>query len=477
MSNTSPPKLFISYSWTTSAHERWVIELAERLVDDNIEVILDKWDLREGHDAHAFMERMVTDPDIKKVAMICDVAYANKADKRGGGVGTETQIITGEIYSNTAQDKFVAVIAEKDADGHAAVPAYYKSRIHIDLTDADRYEQEYERLVRWVYDKSLYVKPSLGKTPDFLTDTAARTLGNRSAMKRALDHLREGKPTATAALVDYLSSVAVEFGELRIVKDATTEFDEQVIRSIESFRATRDDVLAVIQAVARYQPTEENLLKIHRFFEELLGYYGPPSNVNSYSDWDFDNFIFVTHELFLHTIAIFIDGEHFEQARTLIATEFYVANSRVFGGNPMVSAAAINSGTGSLDRRNERLKLQRTSLRGDLLHDRCKSAFTRFESLAQADVLLFMHFKRAGAYWWPYTVIYLGPGRAPMPVFARASSTKFFNKLRVLFGLDTGEQMRAWIERLAADDRLPQAGYTRLPVEWLTAADTIATKE
>ncbi|WP_414954072.1 hypothetical protein [Caballeronia eucalypticola] len=97
--------------------------------------------------------------------------------------------------------------------------------------------------------------------------------------------------------------------------------------------------------------------------------------------------------------------------------------------------------------------------------------------MAQADVLLFMHFKRAGVYWWPYTAIYLGPGRAPFPVFARASSMKFFNKLRVLFGLDTAEQMRAWIKQLAANDDLPRAGHTRLPVEWLTAVDQIATKE
>jgi hypothetical protein len=47
---------------------------------------------------------MVTDPAITKVIMICDVAYVEKANRRASGVGTETQIITGEIYSNTTQD-------------------------------------------------------------------------------------------------------------------------------------------------------------------------------------------------------------------------------------------------------------------------------------------------------------------------------------------------------------------------------------
>lgn len=62
----SSPKLFISYSWSDSTHEQWVIELATELRESGVDVILDKWDLKEGHDAVAFMEKMVTDPEIKK---------------------------------------------------------------------------------------------------------------------------------------------------------------------------------------------------------------------------------------------------------------------------------------------------------------------------------------------------------------------------------------------------------------------------
>ena len=43
---------------------------------------------------------MVTDAEIKKVILICDKAYADKTDGRTGGVGTEAQIISGEIYEN-----------------------------------------------------------------------------------------------------------------------------------------------------------------------------------------------------------------------------------------------------------------------------------------------------------------------------------------------------------------------------------------
>ena len=94
------PKLFISYSWTSPAHEQWVLNLATELRESGVDVILDKWDLKEGHDAHAFMEKMVADQAIKKVALICDQLYSEKANGRSGGVGIEAQIISPEIYVN-----------------------------------------------------------------------------------------------------------------------------------------------------------------------------------------------------------------------------------------------------------------------------------------------------------------------------------------------------------------------------------------
>ncbi len=49
-------------------------------------VTIDKWDLKEGHDSIRFMEKMVTDPEIKKVIIVLNRAYAEKADARKGGV-------------------------------------------------------------------------------------------------------------------------------------------------------------------------------------------------------------------------------------------------------------------------------------------------------------------------------------------------------------------------------------------------------
>jgi hypothetical protein len=72
--------VFISYCWTSPEHEKWVHDLALRLMEtDGIDVKLDKWDLKPGQDKFAFMESMVNDNSIDKVLIICDKGYKEKA--------------------------------------------------------------------------------------------------------------------------------------------------------------------------------------------------------------------------------------------------------------------------------------------------------------------------------------------------------------------------------------------------------------
>lgn len=473
----TPPNLFVSYSWSSRAHEQWVLELAERLTQDGVHVVIDKWDLREGHDAHAFMEQMVTNSDITKVAIIFDKQYARKADERERGVGTETRLITSEIYQKSSQDKFVAVIAEKDSDDNPYIPAYYRGRIYIDLANASRVEEEYDRLLRWIFDKPLYSRPPIGKAPSFLDKKPAQRFGNTSDLKRVLDQLKDGKAVASATLDDYLTSVTVDLESLRIKKDFDIEFDQQVVDSIDSFLPTRDDIINVFQVVARYMPTEENVEKIPRFFEKILPYFCPPENVNSYSDFDFDGFKFIAEELYLYCIAIFLDAERFKQASFLMDTELYFPENRRFGGEPMVSVVALNSHIKSLSYRNERLKLSRASLHADLLHDRNKRSSIPFAALAQADIVLFLNRFGRNHSWWPTTSVYLTGGRATLPLFARARSKKFFAKMRPILNDDDVDRFKARINSIDESDAAPRWNYFRLRLATLVGIEGLGTAD
>ena len=241
-----PPKLFISYSWTTPSHVAWVIQLATRLRESGIDVILDKWDLKEGQDSHAFMERMVTDPEIKKVLIICDKEYVAKADDRSGGVGTETQIITPEIYGKQDQSKFVAVTTERDKAGEPYVPAFYGSRIFIDLSDSATYAENFEKLLRWAFDQPLNRKPPIGRKPEFLSEEErAVSLATSSPFMRAVDAIQNNRGNAVALTTEYFEELTAEFEKLRIEHNSEDPLDELVIQSIESFLPYRNEVIKI----------------------------------------------------------------------------------------------------------------------------------------------------------------------------------------------------------------------------------------
>ncbi len=153
---TKIPKVFISYSWSSPEHEQWVVNLGERLFLDGIGVKLDKWDLKEGQDKYDYMEQMVKDADISKVLVICDSTYKDKADNRIGGAGTETQIISKEVYDKTDQEKYIPIITEFDDNCKPCVPAFLESRIYLDFSNDSVYEESYEKMIRNIYGKPLF---------------------------------------------------------------------------------------------------------------------------------------------------------------------------------------------------------------------------------------------------------------------------------------------------------------------------------
>lgn len=476
----SPPKLFVSYSWSNPQHEQWVIDLATSLRESGVDVILDKWDLKEGHDAYAFMEKMVNDPAIEKVAIVCDEIYSAKADGRAGGVGTETQIISKEVYDNQQQDKFVVVVSEKDEQGRAYLPTYYKSRIYIDLSEPDSYAENFERLLRWIYNKPLYVKPELGGQPAFLTDANAITLGTTPAFRRALDAVKSNKAHASGAIDEYFELFSRNLERFRIEK-TEEEHDEQIVRNIAEFLPYRNESIQLFMAIAQYPPTEENIVKLHRFLESLIPYMNRPPEVTQYTDWDFDNFKFIVHELFLYAFSILVKYERFEQANYLLQNQYYVAGRSEYGNNVMVSFTVFREYMRSLEARNKRLELRRLSLRADMLEERSKSSGLEFRYLMQGDFILFMRAeiedKDGYSGWWPETLLYLFRFHAAFEVFARSVSTTYFDKVKCLLSINNKEDLVGLLQTYRnSERRLPRWEMNSVNPYGLLGYEELATK-
>ncbi|MES5323620.1 SEFIR domain-containing protein [Alcaligenes phenolicus] len=474
------PKLFISYSWSNAEHEQWVINLASELRESGVDVILDKWDLKEGHDAVAFMEKMVTDPDIKKVAIICDEKYAAKADGRAGGVGTETQIISREVYENQAQEKFVAVVCGKDESGKAYLPTYYKSRIYIDLSEADRYADNFERLLRWIFDKPLYVKPELGNKPSFLSEGEHVLLGTTAIFKRCIDAIKNHKAHAAGAFDDYCTAFSENLERFRISK-SEGEFDDAVINNIEEFLPFRNEVIQLFIAVAQYAPEEQFIHRMHRFLESMIPYMSRTHGISQWSDWDFDNYKFIVHELFLYALAILLKHDRIEQANYLLQQQYYLPGNSEYGRDTMVSFTVFRENLHSFDHRNQRLGLRRLSLRADLLKNRCTGIGIDFRYLLQADFVAFMRaeVETQDTYnqWWPETLVLLGHFNSPFEIFARSVSKSYFNNSKVLLSIEVPKDLEPLFKSYQDGSReLPRWQFDRFNPAALLGYKDLATR-
>ncbi|MGH1040399.1 SEFIR domain-containing protein [Bacillus wiedmannii] len=158
------PKVFISYSWSSEKHKEWVLDLATKLMaESGVDVILDRWHGVVGHDRFKFMEESIKVAD--KVLVICDKTYCEKANGRLGGVGTETIIITPNVYSDTRQEKFIPISLEVE-HGEYLLPDFFKSRFAL-VWNFDNVIESYGDLERLIWEKPLLKPPVRGKKPNF----------------------------------------------------------------------------------------------------------------------------------------------------------------------------------------------------------------------------------------------------------------------------------------------------------------------
>lgn len=455
------PKVFVSYSWSSPDYEQRVLELATELVRSGVEVILDKWDLKEGNDAIFFMEKMVTDPSIKKVMMICDKLYAEKADLRKDGTGTEAQIISKKIYDETDQNKFVAVVVEKDENDKPYLPTYYNNRIYIDLSSDADYTKNFEQLLRWIFDKRLYEKPDLGNPPAFLNYNKSNIFNTAVLYSRVVDSIKNHKENRYGMITEYLDIIINDFEKLRIkYKEEDVEnYDDLVIESITNFIPIRNELIEIFKLMSLYGFDDVILDQIHNFFESVTPFLDKPENAQSHREWDYDNYKFIVQELFLYFIGILLKNEKFLIISKLLLKRYY-SGDQDYGESIMLHFSKFRNYLSSMEHRNVRLKSGRLSLKADILKDRAQSVGINFNYIMQADFILFIRGLFDSLqydekfYWFPDTLLYTSHWPRAFEIFTKSESTSYFDNLKIIFNIKSKEDFKKIFELLKNNDRL-----------------------
>jgi hypothetical protein len=120
-----PVRAFISHTSKTPEATDWVKSLALYLIEQGVQARLDGFHLRRGMDLQQWMCNELA--LARKVIVVCDEAYKQKADGRLGGVGWETMIIQGDLASLPPDStKYQVVVRAKEID--KGLPIYLRTR-------------------------------------------------------------------------------------------------------------------------------------------------------------------------------------------------------------------------------------------------------------------------------------------------------------------------------------------------------------
>lgn len=462
------PKVFISYSWTNEDYRQWIVDLAKRLVHDGVDVVIDVWDLVEGQDKYVFMEQMVKSSGIEKVLIMCDEKYKLRADEREGGVGDETQIISSDVYDDVKQEKFIPIVATRDENGESFIPNYIKSRIYIDLSDEDSFEENYDRLIRNIYKVPLHQKPKLGSVPSYILEREIDHFQTSVVIKR-MESLLDKYPNRLKNLaVDFKDKLIDSLEQFTYESVTDKELDDIIIKNIESMTPLRDDYISMIRLLCEAEVIESEY--IIEFFEEIFSFSEFKGN-GTYNENQLDHYNYFIHELFLLTVMILLRYREYNTLGEIVNADFYIESQ--FHRNESENYTCFRLYLRSLDVRNSRLKLNRISIHADLL---VQGSEKYKKELVEADLLLYYISKIHGLGmfgWFPVTFIYF---KNPFKFFSRMSSKRYFETVKAIFNVDTKEE---FIEK--AKEIEYGSGYTggfhSIPrIESFIKLEQIATK-
>lgn len=441
------PKVFISYSWTSPAYQSTLKQWAERLLADGVDVVMDIFDLKEGHDKYAFMEKMVTDSTVTHVLVMCDKAYAEKADARKAGVGTETQIISKEVYDKVNQSKFIPIACELDENGNWYLPTFLKSRIGINFSTPEAVNENWEQLVRLLFGKPLHVKPAIGKSPAFLRDDAAPAspaLAKFSGLKQAIVN---GKPAIEMYRQDFLNACIAYADALRIRKKPDeADFGERVVADCAKLKLVRDHIIDWVLLEGPLSPSDKFQEALIAFLERLLEVKARPKDVNAWSEVWFEAHKVFVYETFLYIVAALMKCGAFGVLREVLTSHYLQpAGAEHHREGEFASFECFWTYSDALQvlaPKGQKLY----SAAGALIKRQADRSDLPHESVMEAELMVLMmaFVSPSVSHWYPGTLFYAQ--HRPFPFFVRATQHKGFQKLAVITGINSADQLRSTVE-------------------------------
>ncbi|MCK6252338.1 SEFIR domain-containing protein [Pseudomonas fragi] len=200
-----PIKVFITYSWDSEDHKKWVQALATDLDEyEELHVTVDVFDLDNFSDKNHFMEKAVQESDI--IIVVSTEKYRLKADDRTGGVGIETYLTTIRHWEESDHGGTSKIIVASREP--YSTPFYLKGKFRVDFHNDDLYQKSLSFLLKALTGTSRVSRPEKRKSiehgsQNYTFTRAEDILKLKHSKRRAIIDVAEGTDFSVGNRIKY----------------------------------------------------------------------------------------------------------------------------------------------------------------------------------------------------------------------------------------------------------------------------------
>ncbi len=151
-------------------------------------------------------------------------------------------------------------------------------------------------------------------------------------------------------------------------------------------------------------------------------------------------------------MAVLLKLKKYQEAGFFIHSQYFYRNAS--GETKQTGIEMFNTHVRSLDEfRNNRLGLTRVSVTADLIKARATRTDLSFAEIRETDLILHYLTELQGARfgWFPRTSVYRGRSSG-IEVFDRIVARRHFDRIKVLFGINTLDEFKAMIKQHVTQD-------------------------
>ena len=450
------PKAFISYSWSSQEHQELIRTWAERLLADGVEVVMDIYDLNEGDDVNAYIERMVTDETVTQVLIFSDQEYKRKADSRERGVGKESIIISQEVYSKVEQSKFIPIVTEFDADGNAFLPVFLASRKWIDFSSPSAVNSNWEQLIRVLFGKPFYSKPKVGNEPSYIDNEESESLYEIRAkfetLKQDLIDEKSNIQLARNDFVDVCFDYANNLQELEI--KSGDDIPTKLLGIANQLVPVRNYLIDWVMLDSSKVIDKEFDDFLVEFLERIQALKFHRPDMTRWNPAIFEAFSLFIYELFLYIVAALIKNARYQLLNKLFSYNYLRPKVERSGDRKFTSFQTFYERADSLNKAliEEGKKLH--SPAAEFIHQNADRKDINFEDILQADLLILLFSAlHSEINWYPQTFYYLRSSEHDFPFFIKATRHMDFLNLAQIIGENDVDKIRETVSEQLQRER------------------------